>query len=76
MPQYQKEVSKVCVLNSLRKGFFSPTCLSALKHYELSSMTVDVEVALKGKFLFMLTIIIQLASVGLSVCRNERKSER
>ena len=39
MPQYQKEVSKVCVLNSLRKGFFSPTCLSALKHYELSSMS-------------------------------------
>ena len=62
MPQYQKEVSKVCVLNSLRKGFFSPTCLSALKHYELSSMSCGC--------------IIQLASVGLSVCRNERKSER
>ena len=35
---------------------------------------MDVEVALKGKFFFMLTIIIQLASVGLSVCRNEKRA--
>lgn len=76
MPQYQKEVSKVCVLNSLRKGFFSPTCLSALKHYELSSMSCGCRGSFERKVLFMLTIIIQLASVGLSVCRNERKSER
>ena len=52
MPQYQKEVSKVCVLNSLRKGFFSPTCLSALKHYELSSMSCGCRGSFERKVLF------------------------